>query len=969
MQNLKICRRLIEVDLPIKRISEYARKDQNVRKGHLHNMHVWWASRPLASCRAVLMATLLPDPEDQNCFDDFKRKARNVLEQFTGKNLTDDHNLRIALLNFIAEYSAWENSGTPVFNNAAKELILAAHPWGSPLVLDPFAGAGSIPFESLRIGAQPFAGDLNPIPILLNKVSIEYLPKYNLELVSNVRKWGQWILKEAHNELSDYYPQDSNKGIPLTYLWARTIRCEGPGCGAEIPLIGLLWLSRKVGNLVAFQYRGNKKNKEVIVDIFRPKSEKELQQPISRRLSAVCPICEYTTPYKRVREQIRQRNGGTNDSRLLAVIMLKPDGSREYRVPNNDDFLSVEKAKKELRNINSKSKESISLIPDEPYPNWYSGVFNPGLWNIKTWGDLFTSRQCLSMITFCRLVKEVHKKMKTEDNKSELADAVATCLALAVSNMSHYSSSVSIYALDHMISAFVQGSGMAMRPDFAEVNPLLPKLVGGLDYSLNQIISVLDREKGISGIGTVQQGTATRLALPNDSVPYVVTDPPYYAAVPYSDLSDFCYVWLRRMLRDIHSDLLNENLTPKDDELVAYYVQPTDRLQKDGKFFESKMQEALAECRRVLQPGGVGLIIFAHKGTAGWEALLNALINAGWTVTASWPIDTERAARMRAKNSAVLGSSVHLVCRPRENLDGTIITDYIGDWRDVLRELPQKIHDWMPRLAKEGVVGADAIFACLGPALEVFSKYSHVEKANGEKVELKEYLEQVWAAVAKEALNMIFEGARTEGFEEDARLTTMWLWTLSTGTNGSSKESDENVEEEADESESRSSKVSLSGFSLEFDAARRIAQGLGAHLENLSGIVEIEGDKARLLSVAERVKILFGKESTAVATRKKKKSDQLTLFEELGQAEEQGWALGDEKSTVGKTVLDRLHQAMILFGAGRAEALKRFLVEEGIGKDERFWRLGQALSALYPTNTDEKRWIDGVLAKKKSLGF
>jgi hypothetical protein len=377
----------------------------------------------------------------------------------------------------------------------------------------------------------------------------------------------------------------------------------------------------------------------------------------------------------------------------------------------------------------------------------------------------------------------------------------------------------------------------------------------------------------------------------------------------------------------------------------------------------------MQECRRVLKPDGVCVVFFAHKGTSAWESQLQSMINAGWIINASWPIETELATRLRGMNSAVLASTINLVCRPREDKDGVLINNYIGEWRAILSELPNRIHEWMPRLAKEGIVGADAIFACLGPALEIFSKYSYVEKANGEKVELREYLEQVWGAVAKEALNMIFQGAHTEGFEEDARLTAMWLWTLFAGVSENGKRADEN-REIADESDAVGGKTSLSGFSLEFDAARKIAQGLGAHLENLNTLVEIEGEQARLLSVAERVKILFGKDSSTTATYKRKKKDnQMTLFPELEEMKENEWSLGDNKASLGKTILDRLHQAMILFGAGRAEALRRFLVEEGVGKDDRFWRLAQALSALYPTTTDEKRWVDGVLAKKKSLGF
>jgi len=281
-----------------------------------------------------------------------------------------------------------------------------------------------------------------------------------------------------------------------------------------------------------------------------------------------------------------------------------------------------------------------------------------------------------------------------------------------------------------------------------------------------------------------------------------------------------------------------------------------------------------------------------------------------------------------------------------------------------------RIHEWMPRLAEEGVVGADAIFACLGPALEIFSRYSRAEKASGEVVTLKEYLEQVWAAVAKEALTMIFTGADTSGFEEDSRLTAMWLWTLKTGdANGVEGESEE--EEGADE-EGGKKKPKAGGFVLEYDAARKIAQGLGAHLEKLSSVVEVKGNTARLLPVSERTRHLFGKdEADAPTTGRKKKEPQLKLgfIQEIEDVEtKEGWGTKSSPKS-GTTVLDRIHQSMILFAAGRSEALKRFLVEEGAGNDQRFWRLAQALSALYPKSSDEKRWVDGVLARKKGLGF
>lgn len=200
--------------------------------------------------------------------------------------------------------------------------------------------------------------------------------------------------------------------------------------------------------------------------------------------------------------------------------------------------------------------------------------------------------------------------------------------------------------------------------------------------------------------------------------------------------SDYFYVWLERTLPIEHG--FDSELTPKTEECILDEAKGKDRV-----YFELQMARAMSEVRRILSPEGISVVIFAHKSTRGWEAQLQAMVDAGWIVTGSWPIDTERPGRVRAQGSAALQSSVHLVCRPRENLDGSMPTNEVGDWRDVLQELPHRIHEWMPRLAEEGVVGADAIFACLGPALEVFSRYSRVEKASGEAVTLKEYLEQV----------------------------------------------------------------------------------------------------------------------------------------------------------------------------------------------------------------------------------
>jgi hypothetical protein len=504
-----------------------------------------------------------------------------------------------------------------------------------------------------------------------------------------------------------------------------------------------------------------------------------------------------------------------------------------------------------------------------------------------------------------------------------------------------------------------------MMWDFVEA-PWLSS--GGWNGILEDATEMMRLQSVITTSGQAEQSSATTHPLPEHSAQAMITDPPYYDSVPYAYLSDFFYVWLRRALSDISSDFFRDPGVPKDEEIVVDRPHELSASTHDIAFYERELTKAFAEGRRVLDPTGIGTIVFASKSTSSWEAILGAVIDAGWVITGSWPIDTEREARIAAQGQARLGSSIHLVCRSRENPDGSGRTDEIGDWRDALAELPKRIHEWMPRLAEEGVVGADAIFACLGPALEIFSRYARVEKASGEQVTLKEYLEYVWAAVAKEALNMIFAGADATGFEEDARLTAMWLWTLSTGSNGNGVPSDET---EGDEDEEDSGKrMKMSGFVLEYDAARKIAQGLGAHLERLTSLVEVSGDKARLLPVSDRARHLFGKDEGAAPTKRKGKPKQLSLLDVLGEAEEEEGGWGEKNaSRMGNTVLDRIHQGMILFAAGRGEALKRFLVDDGAGQDQRFWRLAQALSALYPTGGDERRWVEGVLARKKGLGF
>ena len=995
-------KRLIEVDLPIRRISAHARREKSIRHGHISTLHIWWARRPLAACRAVICAALWPDPADEACPQAFRKAAAQALCNFAEKVRTDETlaglckdswsrwlrttpavmrgdnpaawgDMRYALLDFIADFANWDASTVPAFLETARALTQAAHealggaPGTRPLVVDPFAGGGSIPLEALRVGADTFASDLNPVAAMLNRVALEYAPRYGQQLVGEVRRWGEWVNSQAQERLEAFYPREQDGSVVVGYWWARTIICEGPGCGVEVPIIKNQVIRPGRDSAVAVQVVYD--SGRLITRLLKGADAAAILGGTSRRSSVTCPACGFTTSRSRVEAQANERGFGFH---LLAVCTRSIEGRRHYRQPTAGDLVLLDRADESVAEWQGNEFGGIPAIPSEELP-YLRSIFNVRVYGIDRWYKLYHRRQLLSALVFTSITRQAAEHIRAQTRDRRFADAVIECVALSVSNAFQYQCNIATYLTEGVKSAFIQGQSLPMKMDFIEANPLMDELAGGYPYSLAQHVSGLEYLASFEyPPGHAANDSATNQLLPDDSVDLTSTDPPYYDVVPYADCSDFFYVWLRRMLHGFTDSCSGSELTPKDEEIVQLAERNERYRSRTKRWFEQKMREALSNCRQSTKPSGLAVIVFAHKETAAWEALIQSVLDAGWIITGSWPIDTEKRSRLRANNSAVLSSSIHLVGRPREMEGGSVDDKSVGDWRDVLAELPRRIHDWMPRLAAEGVVGADAIFACLGPALEIFSRYSRVEKASGDPVTLREYLEHVWAAVSREALAMIFEGADATGFEEDARLTAMWLWTLSAGDGyrGSGPQGDANPCNEVDDKEGAGRAVATSLYALEYDAARKIAQGLGVHLERLPSVAEVKGDTARLLTAAERTRHLFGKEEAQTPASRRARPQQLGLFAALDEAQagEGGWG---EKSVphLGATVLDRVHQAMILFAAGRSEALKRFLVADGAGKDARFWRLAQPLSALYPAGSEEKRWVDGVLARKKGLGF
>jgi len=416
-------KRLIEVDLPIARISAHSRREKSIRHGHISTLHIWWARRPLAACRAVICAALWPDPADSLCPDAFRETARRLMRSWAAGQgrlqgaesfqrfqkveklpqlLDDNRRLRQALLDFIADFANWDNSTVPAYLETSRTLTQAAHealggsPGTRPLVVDPFAGGGSIPLEALRVGADAFASDLNPVPVLLNKVVLEYIPKYGQRLADDVRKWGEWVKREAEKELAEFYPKDRDGATPIAYLWARTIKCEGPDCGAEVPLFNSPCLAQSGKRSVFLKLNCDKPKKLVNFELISDAPPREEIGGVLRRSSVTCPICGFTTPAANVRNQFKGRKGGAADARLLAVVTTRQgSGVRTYRLPQPHDIEVATKAAYELDSVRATHPEDV---PDETLP-YLRSIFNIQLLDATKWSYLFSPRQLMSLIS------------------------------------------------------------------------------------------------------------------------------------------------------------------------------------------------------------------------------------------------------------------------------------------------------------------------------------------------------------------------------------------------------------------------------------------------------------------------------------------------------------------------------------------------------------------------------------------
>ncbi|MEM5793095.1 MAG: DUF1156 domain-containing protein [Candidatus Aenigmatarchaeota archaeon] len=799
-------KRFIEESFPVKEVSEESAKEKNIRHGHISTLHIWWARRPLASSRATAYAALIP-------------AAKNA-EEWNKKR------------NFIIELCKWENSNNKNLRERARKDILEANDGKPPKVLDPFAGGGAIPLEALRLGCETYASDYNPVAVLIEKCTLEYPQRYGEKLVKDVKKWGEWVLEEAKKELAEFYPNDkeekkeyfanfTEESIPVGYIWVRTIKCQNPRCEAEIPLMRQFWLAKKPGRQISlYPYVKGKKVEFKIVGTGYEKMPNDFnpEKGTVARAIATCLVCGNVVSDKDVRKQFQEGKAG---QRMVAVVLHNPKKQGKfYRIATEKDFEAYEKAEEYLEKKRQQLIEEWGFdpVPDEEL-DWNTLKQRDVMrYGILKWGDLFNSRQKLALITFTEKVRLAYKKMLEEGYEKDYAKVVVSYLGLALTKLSPKSCNVSTWhSGSENPERTLAKNSIPMQWEYPESNIIESEGATGYNGNILQIVTSLSEIKLNKReiFLKIMCSSAISLPYPDNFFDAVFTDPPYYDNINYAELSDFFYVWLKRSIGDLYPDLFMAPLTPKSEEIVSNPIRHGDS-EKAKQFFEDMIKKAFKEIYRVLKPNGIAIIVYAHKTTAGWETITNALLESGLTITASWPISTEMKSRLLAKETAALQSSIYIVARKIQKKG-------IGLYPKVRRELREYLDKKLERLWQEGISGADFFIAAIGAGIEVFGKYEKVIDDEGKEVKADKLLEEIREVTANFAVRQILHDGFTGEVSPLTRFYVLWRWNF-----GEAK--------------------------VHFDEARKLAQSFGINLEREwnKGFIRKEKEFIRVLGPKER---------------------------------------------------------------------------------------------------------------------
>ncbi len=779
-------KKLIEVALPLEAINVASAREKSIRHGHPSTLHLWWARRPLATCRAVLFASLVDDPcSDPNLSE----------EQATAK--------RQELFEIIEDLVKWENSNNPEVLGRARAAIMESTGGNPPPVLDPFCGGGSIPLEAQRLGLEAHGSDLNPVAVLITKALIEIPPKFasrapvNPEsrrgtasggswpratgLAADVRYYGQWMRDEAEKRLGHLYPKaklpaelGGGEATVVAWIWARTVTCPNPACRARMPLVSSFSLSTKASKKVWVEPVIDHSTQTVRFSVSRGVGK--VPDGTVSRTGARCIVCNFPVSFAHVRAEGQARRMG---SQLMAVVSEGHRG-RVY-LPATAENEAVA------------SSAQPREVPETQLPE-KALSFRVQVYGMTQHRDLFTPRQLVALTTFSDLVSEARERVRRDaaalglvddgvgfdaggTGATAYAEAVALYLGFAVDKCVDYWSTIATWA---STGEFIRGTfarqALPMTWDFAECNPFSASTAnwtGNVEW-----VSRVLKDVPATGMGAAKQADVTSV-VDRPLHPLISTDPPYYDNIGYADLSDFFYVWLRRSVGSTFPRLFGTLLVPKAEELVATPYRFEGSRNRAQQFFEQGLGRAFARMRETHAPNYPLSVFYAFKqaesdgdfadgsgvvaASTGWETMLEGLLQAGFEIRGTWPVRTERGARSVGIGTNALASSIVLVCRPRP-ADARFATRSEFT-RALKRELPGAL-----RMLQQGnIAPVDLAQAAIGPGMAVYSGYSKVLEPNGEPLRVRAAL-----GLINQALDDVLAEQDAE-YDPDTRWAVAWF--------------------------------------------------------------------------------------------------------------------------------------------------------------------------------------------------
>lgn len=745
-------KKLIEVALPLEKINAESAREKSIRHGHPSTLHLWWARRPLAAARAVIWASLVDDPSSHP-------------EQFPTEE--DQNAERQRLFKILEDLVVWENSNNEKVLDAAKAEIMKSTNGNPPALLDPFAGGGAIPLEAQRLGLEAHAHDLNPVAVMINKAMIEIPPKFSgmapvnpdaqvnsmhdawaraEGLAEDVRYYGEWMKQEAYKRIDHLYPkvkvpeeQGGGEATVIAWIWARTVKCPNPACGCEMPLASSFVLSKKKGNEAWAKPVPVKDH--VHFEVLQGKCPKEYESfKTGRGATFKCPSCGEITTDEYVKQQGKAHRLGNQ----LMAIVAEGKHKRIYLSPDEERSLAAV--------VDRPENAPTGSLPENP--RWFS----PPAFGMDQYDELFTPRQLTALTTFSALVSEAQNKAEMDAVQAGMkndhipiaeggtgarayGEAVGVYLAFALDKGVNLWSSICGWMNDR--GAFRETfarQALPMTWDYAEANPFSDS---GGNFSMfvercADVIAFLPK----MGIGDAKQSDAqSDCGLRNVMVS---TDPPYYDNIGYADLSDFFYVWMRQSLRNTYLQLFSTMLVPKAEELIATPYRHNGSVAEAKSFFEDGMLETCKHIYLYAREDIPVTIYYAYKqsdsdadGTAssGWETMLSAIINAGFTITGTWPMRTESPGRSIAQKTNALASSIVLVCRKRSE-DAPQTTR-----RNLIATLRHELRPALKKLQASNIAPVDLAQSAIGPGMGVFSRYRRVLEADGTPMSVRSALQ------------------------------------------------------------------------------------------------------------------------------------------------------------------------------------------------------------------------------------